>query len=369
MKKIVAFLFMFVVAILVAACGSNNGNYNGSYSDSYTSNEETELPPSTGRIFLYGEMHGVPAIMDRQLEIWGDFYHNYGMRHLFVELSYFTAQFLNIWMQDDDDEILYMLFNDWQGTSKHVAHTLVFYRTIKSDFPETVFHGTDVGHQSSTTGNRFLQYLTNNNLQDTEYYRLTRQNIAQFNRFNRAGSHAVRAYYKPRNFIREFDRLGDQDVMAIHGGAHISLGYFLGYTGVQSLGTVLRERYGEAVQILDMSHYGSPHREPYRVDTILVGNVYFEASYFGIDGHRFTAGDGREIVGREFWRLENAYEYFRDSQLTGDVLPFSNFPMFVEVGQVFIMDIHMADGMVNRMFFRASGHYWNNQRSTQEFVP
>jgi len=382
MRRIGLFLIILIAVIVIAACGGRGsaGNVTQDINETTYVNEnpgyeETAkiltdgLSPSSGRIFLFGEVHGIPEIMDRQLEIWGDFYHNYGMRHLFIEASYFTAQFLNIWMQADDDTILYQLFYDWRGSPAHNPHKLVFYRTIKNYFPETVFHGTDVGHQSASTGQRFIRHLTDNNLQDTESYRLTRESIAQFNHFNREGSHAVRAYYKPRNFIREFDRLGNQDVMAIHGGAHIASEYFLGYTGVPSMATVLRERYGDALQIVDMSHYASPRSEPYRVDIISVGGIDFEASYFGIDRHSFTTGDGREIIGREFWRLENAYEYFRDNPLTGNVLPFHNFPMYVEVGQVFIMDIHLADGTVDRGYYRASGHYWNNLRSTQEFTP
>ena len=81
---------------------------------------------STGRIFMFGEMHGSQATMQRQLEIWGDFYHNYGMRHLFIEMSFFGAEFLNMWMQQDDDSILYQLFDDWQAqnTASAVPYTL-----------------------------------------------------------------------------------------------------------------------------------------------------------------------------------------------------------------------------------------------------
>jgi len=358
MRKAVLFLVTLVAMTIFASCGSGGNGY-------YEPQEE--LPPSTGRIFLFGEIHGSVATMDRQLEIWGDFYHNHGMRHLFVENSYFAAQFLNMWMQADDDTILYQLFEDWRGTAKDVPHTLVFYKTIKMDFPETIFHGTDVGHQSRTIGQRFLRYLIDNNLQGTESYRLTRENMAQYNRFRREDSHAVRAYYKPLNFTREFDRLGNQDIMAIHGGAHVDFGDFQGYPGVPTMATTLRDRYGDALQTFDMRYNAVryvPYREPYRIDTITVGGIDFEASYFGNDGARFN-----NITGREFWRLENAYEYFRGSRLTGSVLPFDNFPIKVEIGQVFVIDIHFADGTVTRGYYRASGLYWNGRPSTQAFTP
>ena len=197
---------------------------------------------------MYGESHGVAAIMDRHLEIWGEYYRKYNLRHLFIEVGYFTAELLNKWMQSDNDEILYNLFDDWAGTAKHVPHTLVFYKTIKSEFPETIFHGTDVGHQFNTTGVRFLQYLQDNNLQDTERYLLTRKAIEQGEHFHIHSNRDIefRITSMAENFIREFDRLGNQSVMAIHGTAHTEFGIMQGQS-FSTLAERLRERYGYAV--------------------------------------------------------------------------------------------------------------------------
>lgn len=35
-------------------------------------------------IYLYGETHGDKKIIEKELELWHDFYHNHGMRHLFI---------------------------------------------------------------------------------------------------------------------------------------------------------------------------------------------------------------------------------------------------------------------------------------------
>jgi len=51
--------------------------------------------------------------MDKEFELWHEYYNNKNMRHLFVELPYYTAEFLNIWMKSDSDEILDELYNDW----------------------------------------------------------------------------------------------------------------------------------------------------------------------------------------------------------------------------------------------------------------
>ena len=97
-----------------------------------------------GQIYLYGEIHGIAAIEEYEAERWKECYER-GMRHLFVELSHYTAQWLNLWMDAEDDEILEQLHQDWESTLSSGAETLDFYRTIKEQCPETVFHGTDVG--------------------------------------------------------------------------------------------------------------------------------------------------------------------------------------------------------------------------------
>ena len=60
-----------------------------------------------GRIHLYGEFHGNPGHHAKQFELWYNYYHSYGMRHLFIEAPLFTAELLNIWMQEDNNELLY----------------------------------------------------------------------------------------------------------------------------------------------------------------------------------------------------------------------------------------------------------------------
>ena len=111
-----------------------------------------------GQIYLYGEIHGIAAIEEYEAERWKECYER-GMRHLFVELSHYTAQWLNLWMDAEDDEILEQLHQDWESTLSSGAETLDFYRTIKEQCPETVFHGTDVGHQYDSTGARYQKTI------------------------------------------------------------------------------------------------------------------------------------------------------------------------------------------------------------------
>jgi hypothetical protein len=38
---------------------------------------------------------------------------------------------------------------------------------IKNNYPETIFHGTDVSHQYETIGQFYLDYLVTNGLENT----------------------------------------------------------------------------------------------------------------------------------------------------------------------------------------------------------
>jgi len=328
---------------------------------------------STGQIFLYGESHGFPEIMERQLEIWYDYYHNHNLRHMFIEFAYFTAELLNIWMLSDNDDLLYELFNeDWFDAVPSVSYYLDFLKTIKREFPETTFHGVDIGFGYWAEGKLFLQYLKDNNEQGTERYLLTLESIEQGKHFGRTDDFEFRVTKMTENFIREFDRLLDQNVMAINGAAHATLGFYnynvAGRTDVPTMAQRLRLRYGDSLHIEDLSILVSINEPisinaPIRVDIITINGIDYEASYFGTD---FTAF--RNIVSRSFWRLENAYEDFKDKPTTGDFLPFDNYPMKIELNQVFIVDVTFRNGTVSRLFYRSEGGYWRSTPITTGFI-
>ncbi|WP_265445224.1 hypothetical protein [Acetivibrio straminisolvens] len=204
-KHVLSLVMFFILLIALNACSSSSA------------------PDSEKKIFLYGERHGVEKILQKELELWCEYYSNKNMRHLFVELPYYTAEFLNIWMKSDSDEILDELYNDWMGTASHNPYTKEFYKNIKSKCPETIFHGTDVGHQFHTTGERFLKYLEDNNLKDTEQYRLTQESIEQGKYFYENSDDVYRENKMAENFIREYDALNGENIMGIYGSAHTGL--------------------------------------------------------------------------------------------------------------------------------------------------
>lgn len=351
--KIFKFVFVLIMLLVLTACPVSNEPV-----DTVTLSDKSE-----GLIYLYGEHHGVEKILEKELEIWGEYYHKDNMRHLFVEYPYYTAELLNLWMKSDSDDILGEIYKDWEGSAAHNPYVKKFYKKIKSQYPETIFHGTDVGHQYNTTGQRALKYLKENKLENTEQYLLTQEAIKQGRYFYKHSDDVYRENKMVENFIREFDKLKGENIMGIYGGAHTDFDAMDYMTGsVPGMASQLKERYGDNIYSEDLS-WLAKDIEPSRTDTFTVNQKNYEASYFG----KQDLTGFKDYAYREFWRLENAYEDFKDNEKTGDVLPYDEYPMLIEEGQVFVIDIAKTDGSVNRLYYRSDGRIWNGLQSTEEF--
>ena len=70
---------------------------------------------------------------------------------------------------------------------------------------------------------------------------------------------------------------------------------------------------------------------------------------------------------REFWRLENAYDDFKDKRKKDNVLPYDNYPMNVEKEQVFFVSTTKKDGSIQEMYYISDGTVWQDMPSTKEF--
>lgn len=354
MKNIKKFAFATALLLVLAACsGGNTAVDTDMLSDK-----------SSGWIYLYGEHHGVEEILEKELELWGKYYNKENMRHLFIEYPYYTAELLNLWMKSDSDDILDKLYNDWEGSAAHNPYIKEFYKKIKREYPETIFHGTDVGHQYDTAGQRFLKYLEENNMENSEKYLLTQEAIEQGKYYYKHSDEVYRENKMAENFIREFDKLNDENIMGIYGSAHTDFDATDYMTdSVPGMAKQLKERYGDNIYSEDLS-WLAKDTEPLRIDTITVNQKNYEASYFG---KQYLAGL-KDFAFREFWRLENAYEDFKNNKKTGDVLPYDNYPMMIEEVQVFVIDYTKTDGSVDRKYYRSDGHVWNGLQSTEEFA-
>lgn len=212
-----------------------------------------------GNIYLVGESHAKRAILAEELKLWKDLYHNEGMRHYFKETSYYGAQWLNLWMKSDNDDILWEMRKELEGTLAYELCCFEYLLDIKESCPETIFHGTDVGHQYKTTGARYLKYLEDNGMQDTEDYRLTLEAIEQGKKYytgnNGEKDHDYREKTMFENFKREYDKLGGISIFGVYGSAHTNYPtYGWNCTETYSMTTNIVNEYSRyAVEVNNLS--------------------------------------------------------------------------------------------------------------------
>lgn len=318
----------------------------------------------TGQIYLCGELHSQDDILEKELELWQQYYHENGMRHLFVEKPYYTAQFLNLWMESEDDQILNQVYEAWNGTQAHSPNVKAFYQEIKKTCPETVFHGTDVGHQRNTIGQEYLKYLEENGQKDSEQYQLAQQNIEQGETFYAEQDDVYRENCMAENFMAEYDRLtqeeGPTDIMGIYGAAHTDP-ESMNVTGeVPSMAGQIKARYGKRVHPKDLRE----EIEPVKTETMeLIGKEY-TALYFGkVDT---STSSGVRCV--EIWQLENAYEDFKDCPTGDRFFTDNNFLTPLKEGQVFVLDFTTTTGEVIRQYYRTDGNTYEGSLCANEFL-
>ena len=224
-----------------------------------------------------------------------------------------------------------------------------------------MFHGTDVGHTWHSTGPRYLRYLKSTGQMDTEEYQRALLNIQQGKRYARicqTNEEAAEQYREDRmveNFQRSYQELEEThrtDIMGIYGNAHVTnpdqtlAAYYMAKQ--------LKESYGEKLHTADLT------QEPQRIDTLEVSGKTYTAFYYGEqDISAFT-----DYKSRKFWRLEDAYEDFKDLPKTQEFLPSDNYPIRIETGQVFAVEYLLSDGSTEWRYYRSDGTMQDGQLIT-----
>lgn len=205
------------------------------------------IPEGQADVFLYGDVPGVEQIYEKEYELWEKHYSGEGMRDLFLELPYYEAQLLNVWMHEDGDEILQEWYDGIEGTRAHVESVKDFYRNIKENCPETVFHGTDIGLRYDTSGERYLRYLEEKGETGSDPYLLAQACMEQGSVYSEKKDAAWREETMAQNFIREYDAVKVSPVMGIYADAHCDprKNAAKGKTG--SMAKQLQEAYGDVI--------------------------------------------------------------------------------------------------------------------------
>lgn len=293
----------------------------------------------SGQVYLYGELHSMEGFKLKENELWEQYYHERGMRHLFVELPFYAAEFLNLWMQAEDDEMLDKLFEEWKGTPADTPLQREFYQRIKENCPETVFHGTDVVHIYYATGERYLQLLRDSGQENSEKYRIAQEVIEQGIYYYEYADANFRENKMVENFIREYEALNGEDIMGIYGAAHLNLSDNTYNVEVPWMAVQLSEHYEEHMHIYNMRELV----EPLRVERITIGDQEYEAYYYGRRGTKTVL---------EYWQLDLTDELKRYLS-TGETYPYSWLPLPVEDNQIFVVQTTKEDGSVQRSYYRS----------------
>ncbi len=330
---------------------SNNQVLNNDNTETELISNDPEPTNDTGNIYLYGEYHGQEKILQKELELWIKHYNEDGMRHLFIESPYFKTQLLNIWMTEENDDILV----DVMGTNFDLEAVLNFYRNIKKECPETIFHGNDVnGYKSFYPGIEYRKYLEENNLTDTEIYKINEEAIEQMKYYNNTGDDIYREKMLVENFIREFNSLNNESIMGIYGVNHVKKGEFTkeSYT-VNSMANQLTEIYGDRVITIDLSGelLKGLLEEPIYTEDIEVGTKVYKAEYYGKNEHTGTD----LIKSYEYWKLIDSYDDFKSSEQLDMIIYPHNYPMKLEENNVYMIVATLKDDTTMTYYTIADG--------------
>lgn len=227
-------------------------NHKGDFKINYRDLEDFSKESKEG-IFLYGETHDYKGIKKAEVDLWGKYYKEYGIRNLFIEYSYIDAQFLNMWMKSDDDKILNQLYDDYDGTFAHTEENLNFFKEIKKKYPETVFYGTDVCHIYKSGGKRYLKYLEENGKVGTEDYNRAVESIEQGKKYyaDEETGNKYRENIMVKNFVDEYEKLEDKRIVGIYGTSHV-LPYSNDYFNeIPCMANQLNKKYPKILNIED----------------------------------------------------------------------------------------------------------------------
>jgi len=305
----------------------------------------------TKKAYLYGEIHGSEIINKKESEIWQDFY-NRGFRHLFMELPYFYVQFLNLWMKSGDDSILDELWKNGEGTAGNSVFDREFLMNIKKFCPETVIHGTDIGHAYDTTGKRYLESVS----PDSEEYRIAEKNIEQGRKYYEAWQENVSGDYTEadrencmaKNFIREFDSV-DAGIVGFYGEAHVfSAG--TGNFGIrENMYDKIRKHYGEnaffAAEL--MKNIIEPL---YKTEITLCGKNYIASCF----GDVYTPFDD-ECEYIRIFRIEKSGTDFSRYPRKENFIPEMLYPCAINKNDVFAVDSLKNGEKISRQIFICDG--------------
>ena len=325
MKKRI--LSAFIVMIIAVTMGESTYQWNR----------------NKGQIYLYGEAHAESELIEREYDLWYKYYHEDGMRHLFIEAPYYDAEFLNLWMQSGSDELLEQMRIEQIGTSGASSVSNEFYKKIKRECPETIFHGTDVGHQYDTTGERYLDYLEETGQADSEKYKRALEVMKQGEIFYKNSEEEGFVYCEKKmveNFIWEYEKLKGESIMGIYGGAHVQMeqvDYGKGF--IDDMAIQLHEKYQERLITEDLTD--TPYESDIQPKEALeINGKQYKASYVG---YTQTVIEGKYYSTMLIYSLKDGKKDFENMPMGEPISAADVLELDVNYGTVYALEL-IGDG-------------------------
>lgn len=110
---------------------------------------------------------------------------------------------------------------------------------------------------------------------------------------------------------------------------------------------------------------------PIRTESMTIDGKNYTATYFGQrDISLWDEPWYEKYSYQDFWRIENAYEDFKDYKRFGGNYPGIMYPMPVEAGQVYVIDYTLKSGGTERRLMRCDGDIYEpeGRPNTHAFV-
>lgn len=307
--------------------------------------QNTPPAPQAGEIALFVEAPAQERFLAAELETWGAYYAE-GVRDLFLELSFRDATLLNQWMQADDDALLSEICFNAAENEADPERMTAFYRAVREQYPETVFHGVDLCRDYSTVIKQYLDALQEAGREDSEEYRLALRSRDQGLRYHllcgrdESLGEAYRESCLAANLLLEYEGLGRRSVMGIFRAPHTDPNSLTRLGTAPSMAMQLAAQYGDAVRQIGC------------VDLLQIGEREYEACYLGrweVTGTLRACGDEMEL-----WQCDAAYADLRACHQKSLAFRMELFPASRKEKTVVIADF-TKDGETERYYFLADG--------------
>ena len=105
--------------------------------------------------------------------------------------------------------------------------------------------------------------------------------------------------------------------------------------------------------------------EPERIDKLTIGGKEYEAEYYGKE---IISPFYDDFSHREFWKVKDGYEDFADAETTGNVLPYDNYPMEIELNELYVIEYVKNDGSIIREVHKNEAFEWKGQKCTEQVI-